>query len=162
MKTRFLPAVAATVITAGVLAVPSLAQDTGTDETTTESTESESSESTTAEDRRAAHEANRAEREARYNELLAGELGVSVDDLVAARESVKETLKAEMRVELEARLAERVETGDITQERADEILAAFDAGERPFRDGPGRRGHHGPRGGFDGGSDQESADTTAA
>ncbi len=167
--TRFLPAVAATLITAGALAAPSLAQDSGTDESTsTESTDS--AEDTDREAAMADREAAKAERQARYNELLAGELDVTVDDLVAARDSVKTTMKAEARVMLEAKLDEKVAAGDITQDQADEILAKFDDGELRGRRGGGHgdrggRGGHGPRGGggnADAGTDTASADATAA
>lgn len=144
---RFLPAVAATIITAGALAVPSLAQD-ATEDTTTEQSEQATDERAEA----------RAEAKARYNELLAAELGVSVDELTAAQESVREVLKAEKREDLVARLDEKVAAGEITQEQADEILARFDSGERPF----GRRGHRGGPRGFGGGSGDADAEATAA
>lgn len=137
MFRRMLPAVAATVLTAGALALPSLAQDAS--DTPTESTTESSAD--------APDKAERAERaeamKARHDELLAGELDITVERLQAAQESVRATLKAEARTELEARLAAKVEAGEITQERADEILARFDEGDGP---GFGRRGGHGPRG----------------
>lgn len=86
---------------------------------------------------------------------LASELGVTQEAVEVAIEAAQPTdeeiaaAKAERRVELEARLAERVADGDLTQEQADEILAAFDSGEgKAF--GLGGRGGHGPRGGFGG------------
>jgi hypothetical protein len=76
-----------------------------------------------------------------FDQKLAEQLGISVDELTAARLAVAE-----------ARLAERVAEGDLTQEEADERLDALRSGEAPMGDmgGPFGRGHggrgHGGRG----------------
>ncbi len=94
--------------------------------------------------------AARAEKQQAFADVLADELGVDADDVATALENVHEAQKAERRVELGARLDEKVADGSITQEQADEMLARFDESDgRVRRGGFGRRGHgeqRGPRG----------------
>jgi predicted ribosomally synthesized peptide with SipW-like signal peptide len=82
-------------------------------------------------------EAVKAEHQARHelmNQELAEELGISVEQLDAARLAVAE-----------ARIAEDVASGELTQEQADEILARISSGEAPGPHGPGGPGGpHGP------------------
>ena len=79
---------------------------------------------------------------------LAEELGIDADEVAAALEKIGEELRAEHQAErlatLEERLAEAVENGRLTQERADEILAAAKDGD--LRGLMGR--HHGGMRGF--------------
>jgi len=114
-------------------AVPALAQD---------ASESPTEEEPTAEDR----EARIAEREQRFAAALADELGLDEDTVAAAVDTVRTQLMeeraAERRAALEERLAEAVAAGELTQEQADALLAAEEAGVLGRRFGP--RGH-GPR-----------------
>ena len=86
----------------------------------------------TEEEREAAREAMRAqveERKALYDQTLADTLGISVDELTAARQAVAI-----------AKVQERLDAGEITQEQADAIIERIESGE--WR-GPGRhRGRH--------------------
>ncbi|MFG3423791.1 hypothetical protein [Micromonospora sp. NPDC048063] len=92
----------------------------------------------------------RAERQAEFAEALAKELGVSTDKVTAALEKVHEARKpadrpergdsADRQAALKERLAQAVEDGKLTQEQADAITAAAEAGVFP---GPGGRGGHG-------------------
>lgn len=87
----------------------------------------------TTDEEREALRAQMEERRAAFEAALAGQLGISVEELDAAQ----------LRV-VEARLAEAVANGRLTQERADEILEAVRTGERPvFPGGPGRHGRFG-------------------
>ena len=70
-----------------------------------------------------------AARRAAFVTALAGELGISEDEVTAAME----TLRAERLAGLAEKLAEAVETGRITQDQADEILEGAESGERPLR-----------------------------
>jgi hypothetical protein len=124
----------------GLLVLPATAQDV---------TESPS---TAAPDERGAAQGDE------FAERLAEELGLPVDEVAAAIDTVHEELREERRAEHRARLEERlaaaVESGDLTQEEADALLALFDSRTEdglgfPYY-GPG--GHHGPGGrGFGGG-----------
>ncbi|MEU5944540.1 hypothetical protein ABZ793_03155 [Micromonospora sp. NPDC047465] len=92
----------------------------------------------------------RAERQAEFAEALAEELGVPTDKVTAALEKVREARKpadrpergdsADRQAALKERLAQAVEDGKLTQEQADAITAAAEAGVFP---GPGGRGGHG-------------------
>ncbi|MFG3698418.1 hypothetical protein ACGF5C_10965 [Micromonospora sp. NPDC047620] len=92
----------------------------------------------------------RAERQAEFAEALAKELGVSTDKVTAALEKVREARKpadrpergdsADRQAALKERLAQAVEDGKLTQEQADAITAAAEAGVLA---GPGGRGGHG-------------------
>ncbi|MER5335565.1 hypothetical protein [Micromonospora sp. NPDC002717] len=91
-----------------------------------------------------------AERQAEFAEALAEELGVPTDKVTAALEKVREARKpadrpergdsADRQAALKERLAQAVEDGKLTQEQADAITAAAEAGVFP---GPGGRGGHG-------------------
>lgn len=87
----------------------------------------------------------------RFVELLAENLGISEDETRAALDATYEQLKAERRAAWEQAvrdaLAKAVDAGKITQEEADEKLAAFLDGDSDSRRGFGKRGHHGFRGG---------------
>ena len=65
----------------------------------------------------------------RFVELLAANLGISVDDAQAALDATYEQLKEERRAAMEQAirdaLAKAVEAGEITQEEADAKIAAF-------------------------------------
>lgn len=108
--------------------VPALAQDDATVEDDT----------TADEERAAAHEA----RHLAFAEALADELDLAVDDVSAALEAVRDRLeddrRAAARAALEERLSAAVDDGDLTQEQADAILDAHEAGVFP-----GRGGWHG-------------------
>ncbi|MGW0436407.1 hypothetical protein ACWDV4_28145 [Micromonospora sp. NPDC003197] len=158
--------------TAGVLAVgvaaPTLAfaQD-GDSATPKPSTSS----STTEGDK---NEQRRTERQSEFAKSLAEELGVSQDQVEAALTKLREEHKAdaqekrderkqpsdEDKADAQAKLKERldqaVEDGKLTQEQADAIVKAYEAGVLPGADGPGGRGHgHGP-GGPGGPGDREA------
>lgn len=143
-------------------ALPALAQDPA--EQTTEDTTEDTTEETTREERGAAERGE-------FAAALAEELGLDAATVDAALESVwtelAEEREAEHRAALEDRLAEAVEAGDLTQEQADALLAAAEAGVLgggrggmggPGMGGPGMRhggpGHGGPgMGGFGGPGD---------
>ena len=103
----------------------------------------------------------------RFVELLAENLGISEDETRAALDATYEQLKAERRAALEQAvrdaLDKAVEAGKITQEEADEKLAAFLDRDSDSRRGFGKRGHHGFRGGHGGwfgwGMDKGSAES---
>ncbi|MGC5018264.1 hypothetical protein [Micromonospora sp. DT47] len=91
----------------------------------------------------------RADRQAAFAEALAKELGVSTDKVTAALEKVREQQKADRperpstedrQAQLKERLDQAVKDGKLTQEQADAITKAVEAGVFP---GPGGRGHHG-------------------
>jgi hypothetical protein len=76
-------------------------------------------------------EAARAAFELQVLTAVAANLGVDVAQLQAALEAARPdpaALKAQARTHLEERLAAQVASGKMTQERADEMLARFDAG----------------------------------
>jgi hypothetical protein len=75
-----------------------------------------------------------------FRALLADALGITVDELTAAQQAAHE-----------ARLAQAVADGTITQEQADLMLSGeFGMGRGGFGMGSGGRGMHGGRGGFNG------------
>ncbi|GAA4567650.1 hypothetical protein GCM10023176_20350 [Micromonospora coerulea] len=91
----------------------------------------------------------RADRQAAFAEALAKELGVSTDKVTAALEKVREQQQADRperpstadrQAMLKERLDQAVKDGKLTQEQADAITKAAEAGVFP---GPGGRGHHG-------------------
>jgi hypothetical protein len=65
-------------------------------------------------------------------ELLANELGISKEDVAAALERVETQLRTEAQEDRQADLKERLDAavaeGTLTQEQADAILAAHEAG----------------------------------
>ncbi|WP_433686845.1 hypothetical protein ACQP0I_23685 [Micromonospora carbonacea] len=109
----------------------------------------------------------RAERQSEFAEALAKELGVSTDKVTAALEKVREQHKADRpergklgergevgergerpdaadrQAALKERLAQAVKDGKLTQEQADAITKAVEAGVFP---GGWGRGHGGPAG----------------
>lgn len=99
----------------------------------------------------------------RFVELLAENLGISEDETRAALDATYEQLKAERRAAMEQAvrdaLAKAVEAGKITQEEADEKLAAFLDGDSDSRRGFGKRGHHGGWFGWSWGMDKGSAES---
>jgi hypothetical protein len=99
--------------------------------------------SPSADDTREQHQAERRDRLA---ELLANELGISKEDVVAALEAAETQLRSEMRDDRQAALKERLDAavaeGTLTQEQADAILEAAEAGV--LGGGPGGHGGHGP------------------
>ncbi len=110
------------------------------------------------------------ERRAELAQRLADELGIDVDKVEAALEKVGEEARAEHQAErlemMQERLAQAVEDGRLTQEQADEMLAAAEDGEFPGRRGhsrggrgafgPGGHGGHGVGPGGSGSADPES------
>ncbi|MEH0842253.1 hypothetical protein V6U81_07660 [Micromonospora sp. CPCC 205711] len=91
----------------------------------------------------------RADRQNAFAEALAKELGVSTDKVTAALEKVREQQKADRperpstedrQAQLKERLDQAVKDGKLTQEQADAITKAVEAGVFP---GGGGRGHHG-------------------
>ncbi|KAB1911262.1 hypothetical protein [Micromonospora sp. AMSO31t] len=92
----------------------------------------------------------RADRQAEFAESLAKELGVPTDKVTAALEKLREQRQADRperpstgdrQAALKDRLDQAVKDGKLTQEQADAVLKAAEAGVFP---GPGG---HGPRGG---------------
>lgn len=81
---------------------------------------------------KAAMDAGRQARHDLFEQTFADELGVTAEQLQAAKEAG-----------FQAHLADEVASGQITQEQADARLQAMQNGERP-PGGPGGRGHGGP------------------
>lgn len=133
-KAAALGATGALVI--GAVAVPALAQDG--DETSTGQTST--GETTTAETTDI--EERRDELQSRLAEALAAELDLPVQEVEAALETVHEQFREERQERrlagLEERLEAAVDEGSLTQQQADAILDAADAGVFPGR--PGHRG----------------------
>ena len=133
-------------------AIPlALAQDAT--ESTTESATEEST-----------HEEERAAWELAYATRLAELLGLDVATVQEAVATVRAEQQAEREAEhlaaLETRLDEAVAAGELTQEQADAMLAAAEAGVFPGGGhGFGGRGGFGPRG-FGGPSDDATDDAT--
>lgn len=101
---------------------------------------------------------SKADRQGEFAEALAKELGVSTDKVTAALEKVREQHKPADRPErpsaedrqaaLKERLDKAVEDGKLTQEQADAITKAVEAGVFPGgHDGPGGKGGPGEKGG---------------
>ncbi|MEU4478806.1 hypothetical protein AB0F68_12180 [Micromonospora sp. NPDC023966] len=94
----------------------------------------------------------RADRQAEFAEALAKELGVPTDKVTAALEKLREQRQADRpdrperpstedrQAALKERLDQAVKDGKLTQEQADAVLKAAEAGVFP---GPGGHGHRG-------------------
>lgn len=125
---------AAVAIVGTAVAVPALAQSDTSDTT-------EEADPGTTDPHEAHHEARRAA----FAEALAEELDLPVDEVLAAVDAVHDDLHA-ARAEavdaaLERRLTDAVEAGDLTEQQADAIRDAREAGVL----GGHRFGHHGGR-----------------
>ncbi|GAB3068299.1 hypothetical protein [Micromonospora schwarzwaldensis] len=98
-----------------------------------------------------------ADRQAEFAESLAKELGVPADKVTAALEKLREQRQADRperptppsaqdrQAALKERLDQAVKDGKLTQEQADAVLKAAEAGVFPGPGGPGmgHRGWHG-------------------
>ncbi|MEU9511037.1 hypothetical protein [Micromonospora sp. NPDC048169] len=127
-----------------------------------------SSASTTdqGDDRRQKH----ADRQAEFAEALAKELGVPADKVTAALEKLHEQRQGDRperperpstedrQAALKERLDQAVTDGKLTQEQADAVLKAAEAGVFP---GPGKRGHDGMPGHHGKGGPEGKADKGA-
>lgn len=140
---------AAAVLAIGI-AVPTVAFAEGSTSSPTSSTAAtaQSDSAQTGASARAQRQAeHRAERQARMAELLADELGVSKDKVAEALDAVQTKLREDARTQRQDNLRERldaaVEKGALTQEQADAILAAAQAGVLGNA-GPKWAGGHGP------------------
>lgn len=99
----------------------------------------------------------RADRDAEFAKALAAELGISEDKVAAAVEKVREQQKpqgqpkdapktqADRQAELKSRLDAAVKDGKLTQEQADAILKAYEAGVLGGFGGKGGPGGRGPK-----------------
>ena len=90
-------------------------------------------------------EQRHAERLDKMAELLASELGIDKAKVADALAKVEEQMHSDMKAERQAALSERltaaVAEGKLTQDQADAILKASEAGVLPG--GPGAMGGHG-------------------
>ncbi|WNM37438.1 hypothetical protein RMN56_19950 [Micromonospora halotolerans] len=91
----------------------------------------------------------RTDRQADFAEALAKELGVPTDKVTAALDKLREQRQADRperpstedrQAALKERLDQAVKDGKLTQEQADAVLKAAEAGVFP---GPGGHGHRG-------------------
>jgi hypothetical protein len=139
-KKATLAGVGAAGVLALALAVPAVAS--AQDPSGSPSATPSSSASASPSDR----EQHRAARQQKLVEGLAAELGIPQDKVAAALEKVQQQLENEARTErqnqLKQRLDQAVSEGKITQEQADAILKASEAGVLGGLGGPGRG--HGP------------------
>lgn len=145
----------------GALTVPAFAQD-GTPPAQDATIQEDTDDTETEE---APEDSLRARVKQRAKELFAENLGVTIDELEAAREATREQIQEEFADEFQARREERVdrmleridralENGRITEEQAEELRQRIEDGELPFgrhRDGHGPAGRgfglgHGPGG----------------
>jgi hypothetical protein len=121
----------------GALALPALAQSA-----TEDGSETSSEEATSPQERF-------EDRQSAFAEALADELGLPMDQVSEAITAARERLASEWREQRTARLRERLDAavadGQLTQEQADAILEAAEAGVLPDAPlGPGRAlGRHG-------------------
>ena len=90
------------------------------------------------------------ERQQKFAELLAKELGLDTAKVQAAVEKVREQMRADAKEDRLAAMKERldaaVKEGKLTQEEADAILKAAENGVFADLRGPRHFKHHGPRG----------------
>jgi HD-GYP domain-containing protein (c-di-GMP phosphodiesterase class II) len=104
--------------------------------------------SSTAPNAPADREQRHAERRAELAAALAKELGIDEAKVAAALEKVETQRQADAKAErlaaLKARLDQAVKDGKLTQEQADAITKAAEAGVLPYG-GPGWGHHGGPR-----------------
>lgn len=152
---------------AAAFAVPALAQNTTEDPTAgSEATSEEGADEAdeeTDDTLKSRWQERHADRQAAFAEALAEELDLPVDQVTDAVEAVRDRLRQErMDARSEAmqeRLDEAVANGELTQEQADAIAEADEAGVLGKHRGHRRHGH-GMRGWF-GGPDGGGADATA-
>lgn len=131
-------------LVAGLLAGPALAQET--DESAQEQTE------------QADESAGGRPGKARFKEVLAENLGITVEELEAAMEATHEQLREEFEAAALERIDEAVAEGRITEEEAEKLRQRIEDGELP-RPGRGRGGlHRGFRDGPFGGRSGPGAD----
>ncbi|MEV0807193.1 hypothetical protein [Micromonospora sp. NPDC050200] len=153
-KKRLLVGLAAAGVLGVGIAAPAVAFAEGA--TPSPSASSGADQGTDRQERKADRQERRADRQGEFAEALATELGVPTDKVTAALEKLREQHKADRperpsgeerqgalkdrQAALEDRLAQAVKDGKLTQEQADAITKAVEAGVFP---GPGGRGHHG-------------------
>ena len=94
-------------------------------------------------------EAKRAEKQEELAAALAAELGIDKSKVAAALTKVQAAQQAEFKAdraaELKTRLDAAVKAGTLTQEQADAIQKASEAGVLPHGGGHGKGGGRGPR-----------------
>lgn len=121
----------AVALVAAVLAVPALAQDDGSPSSSETATEAEDP-----------MDSERFEARTVFAEALAAELDLPVDDVSAALDAAREQMAQQHEerhsAALQERLDDAVAAGELTQDQADAIADAAEAGVL-------RRGGHGPR-----------------
>jgi len=123
-------------------------------------------------EQREQREQRRAEHEAEFAAALADELDLPTEQVAEAIETVRERMREEHKAERLAHLKQRLDAavadGTLTQEQADAIYAAAEAGTFPLHPrgqrGPGQRGpgHRGPGPRGPGGAGQAGADQQPA
>ncbi|MEU1969943.1 hypothetical protein ABZ541_12555 [Micromonospora sediminicola] len=112
----------------------------------------------TSTDRDGERQQRHADRQAEFADALAKELGVPADKVTAALEKLREQRQADRperpqppstqdrQAALKERLDQAVKDGKLTQEQADAVLKAAEAGVFPGPGGMGHRGWHGQDG----------------
>ena len=160
-KKHLLAGLAAAGVLGVGIAAPTVASAAG-GATPTPSTSTSTSTSENGSDER---QQQRSDRQAEFAEKLAKELGVDTDKVTAALEKLREEHKpadrpdkgerggkgerpehgdrgdsVDRQAAMKERLAQAVEDGKLTQEQADAVTAAIEAGVFP---GPGGHGGHG-------------------
>ncbi|MFR9778243.1 hypothetical protein ACL02O_19590 [Micromonospora sp. MS34] len=113
---------------------------------------SPSASTSTSTDQGTDRQQQRADRQQQFAEALAKELGVSTDKVTAALEKIREQHQGDRpqrpsaedrQARLKERLDQAVKDGKLTQEQADAVLKAVEAGVFP---GPGGHRHGGGNG----------------